>query len=341
VRLNRLVSLTLVALAASCGLAATPSLAATSLSGAGSTLAAPLVAEWAAAFEAFHGTTVSYDAAGSQAGINAISSRTVDFASSDAPLTSSQASSCSNCFQIPWSLTAVGIGYHIHGIGRSLYLTGAVLAQIYLGQISRWNDARIKALNPRAALPSLAITPIYSSTSGDTYTFTSYLSKVSAAWRNRVGAGLTVSFPTGTPAKTTSDATALLGATNGAVAYLGAAFLIANRLPAAAIQNAAGRFEYPNLSDIESAGRTVKHVPVGNALQIVDPPASAKTAYPISTFTYVIVPANAGKRSTLAQWISYAIGSGQEFGPALDYAALPSVVERASKATLTLFENAH
>jgi phosphate transport system substrate-binding protein len=141
------------------------------------------------------------------------------------------------------------------------------------------------------------------------------LSKVSATWRTRVGSGLSVSFPTGVSANSESAATSVLASTNGAIAYVGAPYLIANRLPVAAIENSAGRFEYPNLSEIESAAVTVTHVPASNALQIVDPPRSARIAYPISMFTYAIVPANAAQKPALAQWISYALGLGQQFGP--------------------------
>jgi phosphate transport system substrate-binding protein len=122
----------------------------------------------------------------------------------------------------------------------------------------------------------LKIVPIYSDASGSTYTFTLYLSRVSSAWRARVGHGLSVSFPTGIPANSSTAAT-LLQSTNGSLAYVGAAYLIAHGLPAAAIENSAGFFEYPNLSEIESAGRSVKHVPAANALDIVDPPGVRAT----------------------------------------------------------------
>jgi len=144
----------------------TRAMAGDTLSGAGSTLVAPILAEWAAAFQAFHGTVVRYDPVGSQAEIRDISSRTVDFAASVAALAHAEASVCQSCYQIPWSLSAIGIGYHVGGIGSTLRLTGGVLAEIYLGQISRWNDSRIKALNPRTPLPALRITPIYTGTSG-------------------------------------------------------------------------------------------------------------------------------------------------------------------------------
>jgi phosphate transport system substrate-binding protein len=310
------------------------------LSGAGSALAAPLVTEWAASFQVFFGTAVSYDEAGSQAGITAITARVVDFAASDAPLTSAQAAACQSCYQIPWSVSGIGIGYHISGIRRPLFLTGPLIAEIYLGAISRWNDPRITAVNPRGALPPLKITPIYGRT-GETYAFTSYLSKVSGTWRARVGSGFAVSFPSGIPANSDLAATAQLQSINGSIAYVGAPFLVADRLQVAAVENSAGRFEYPNLNNIESAAQTVKHVPPGNALQIVDPPRRARLAYPICTFTYAIVPANAPRRTTLAQWISYALGPGQQFGPRLDYAPLPPVVLRASNATLASFSASH
>jgi phosphate transport system substrate-binding protein len=329
VRASRLTCLAVVVGGAIAGAFPAGALASSGMTGAGSSLVAPLLAEWSAAFEGFHGTPVAYYPVGSQAGINDISARAVDFGMSDAPMTSAQRSACNGCYQIPCALSGIGIGYHLNGLGRSLYLNGDLLAAIYLGQITRWNDPRIKALNPRASLPRLKIVPIYLDSSGSTYTFTLYLSRVSAAWRESVGYGLSVSFPTGVPANS-STAAALLQSTNGAITYLGAAYLIARHLPAAAIANSAGLFEYPNLTEIESAGRSVKHVPATNALDIVDPPKSARIAYPIATFVYMIVPANASQKSLLGEWVSYVLGAGQAFGNSLDYVPRPSNVMRAS-----------
>jgi phosphate transport system substrate-binding protein len=128
--------------------------------------------------------------------------------------------------------------------------------------------------------------------------------------------------------------TAVLESTNGSIAYIAVSYLIAHSLPAAAIQNRAGKFEYPNLANIENAAKTVKHVPGNNELHIVNPPRSAKIAYPISTFTYAIVPASAPNGALLKQFITYAIGQGQSFGPALDFAPIPKVVLNAAKRTL-------
>jgi phosphate transport system substrate-binding protein len=303
-RLSRAVTVGFAALVLTAALPAGAAEADT-LSGAGSTLVAPLVAEWGVAFGVFNGTSVGYSEVGSQAGIRDLAGGAIDFAASDAPLSAAGATACKGCVQIPWSLSAIGIGYHLSGMREPLFLTPSLLAQIYLGQITRWNDRRLRALNPHGSLPALKITPIYVGSSGETYTFTTYLSKENSTWRARVGSGFDVAFSSGVPAASDAAATALLKSTSGAIAYVGAPFLVANRLPAAAVENAAGRFEFPNLSEIESAGKAVKHVPADNSLQIVAPPSSAPSAYPISTFTYVVVTTNTTKKSK----IGYALGA--------------------------------
>jgi phosphate transport system substrate-binding protein len=302
------------------------------LNGAGSTLVAPLEAEWASAFANKTGNTVNYQAVGSGTGITDISQRLVDFGASDAPLNPTQAAACNNCVQIPWALSATGVGFHISGIGNKLKLTGSVLAKIYLGQITNWNDPAIKSLNKHVNLPNLKITPIYRSDgSGDTYAFTNYLTDVSGAWKKNVNFSTSVSFPTGVGQKGNSGVTAALESTNGGIAYIAVSYLIAHEIPAVAIKNAAGKYEYPNLKNIESAAQTVKHVRSNNELHIVDPPKHAKIAYPISTFTYAIVPHGAKQAGLLKQFIKYDLTTGQHFGAALDFAPIPKVVLNAAK----------
>ncbi|HEY1510054.1 MAG TPA: phosphate ABC transporter substrate-binding protein PstS [Solirubrobacteraceae bacterium] len=304
------------------------------LTGAGSTLVAPIEAEWANAFDAKTGSSITYSAVGSGTGIKDISSRLVDFGASDAPMTPTQAITCHSCWQIPWALSATGVGFNLHGV-RRLKLSGPVLAEIYLGQITNWSDARIARLNKGTHLPNLTITPVFRSDgSGDTYAFTNYLSEVSSAFRGKVGFATTVSFPKGVGGNGNSGVTSVLESTNGSIAYIAVSYLIAHSLPAAAIQNAAGRFEYPNLVNIENAAKTVKHVPGNNELHIVNPPKRAKIAYPISTFTYAIVPQSAPNGDLLKQFITYAIGPGQSFGPGLDFAPIPKVVLNAAKRTI-------
>jgi len=297
-----------------------------SLTGAGSTLVAPLEAYWASDFNHRYGDSVTYSAVGSGTGIAQITARTVDFGASDAPLTSSQAAACKECIQIPWALTATGISYNVAGI-HSLRLTGPVLAEIYLGQITNWDSPVIAKLNKHVHLPNLAITPVYRSDgSGDTYAFTDYLSRISPTWKSKVGNSTTVSFPVGVGGKGNAGVSAVVSSTSGAIAYISASYIIAQGLPAAALQNAAGKYEYPNLAPIEAAASIVKSVPANNEMHIVDPPKSDKLAYPLSTFTYCIVPKGAPQAAALASWIYYAMTLGQSFGASLDFAPIPKVV---------------
>ena len=305
------------------------SASAAGLTGAGSTLVAPLMANWINGFEIKEGIPVKYGAVGSGAGIAQITARTVDFGASDAPLTPEQAAACNSCVQVPWALSATGIGFNVPGI-KKLNLSGSVLAGIYFGKITKWNDAKIKKLNPGAKLPGLTITPVFRSDgSGDTYTFTEYLSKISPAWKSEVGSATTVGWKAGVGAKGNSGITATVVKTPGAIGYISASYLIAAGLGAAAVQNKAGNFALPNLKNIESAASTVKSVSSSNAISITNPPAKAADAYPISTFTYAIIPHDAKQKGFLQQFANYCITIGQKYGAALDFAPLPKVVKEA------------
>jgi phosphate transport system substrate-binding protein len=333
-RVNRLFFLALPAVIATTVVGLTASAASAqggSLVGAGSTLIAPLMQHWSSDFKSKTGISVTYGAVGSGAGIAQITARTVDFGASDAPLSGAQASACNGCVQIPWALTATGIAYRLDGV-RSLKLTGPVLAQIYMGQITKWNDSRIRRLNKGVRLPNLAITPAFRSDgSGDTYAFTDYMSRVSRAWRRSIGFGTQVSFQHGVGGKGNDGIAAVVSSTNGSVGYISAAYIIAHGLKAAALRNRAGKFEFPNLSNIKSAGSSVKRVPGNNEMHIVNPSKRYRKAYPLSTFTYAIVPRRSQKANLLRQFINYAATMGQKFGPALDFSPIPKVVLKAAK----------
>ena len=302
---------------------------AASLTGAGSTLVAPLEAAWAIDFERRYGESVTYAGVGSGAGFAQISARTVDFGASDAPLTPSQAAACNRCIQIPWALGAVGISYNVPGV-RNLHLTGPVIANIYLGKITTWNAPAIAKLNKGVKLPNMKITPVFRSDgSGTTYGFTDYLSRISSQWKSQIGNSTTVSFPVGVGGKGSPGVTALVATTPGSIGYVEVAYIIAHHLNAAAIKNAAGKFVFPNLKNIEQAGSSVKHVPANNEMHIVNPPRKYKVAYPIATFTYAIAPLGSPKKKLLSSWIYYALSTGQAFGPALDFAPIPKVVFNA------------
>ena len=304
------------------------------LTGAGSTLVAPLMANWINGFEIKEGIPVKYGAVGSGTGIAQITARTVDFGASDAPLTPEQATACNGCVQIPWALSATGVGINIPGL-KKVNLTGKLLAGIYFGKVTNWNDPKIKKINPSAKLPNLAITPVFRSDgSGDTYAFTNYLSKISPAWKNEVGYATSVGFKAGVGAKGNAGITSTVTKTPGAIGYISASYLIAAGLGAAAIQNNAGNYEFPNLKNIESAASTVKSLPSSNAISITNPPKKATDAYPISTFTYAIVPHNAPQKGFLQQFLNYDVTIGQKYGAALDFAPLPKVVLNAAKAAI-------
>jgi len=328
----------LIAIVGTVGCMATISTAAASatITGAGSSLVAPLMANWINGFEARMNGTVklTYASVGSGTGIAQITARTVDFGASDAPLTPEQATACNGCVQIPWGLTATGLAFNIQGV-KKLNLSGPVISGIYFGKITKWNDPKIKKLNPGVKIPGVTITPVFRSDgSGDTYAFTNYLSKVSKAWKSERGFATSVSFPAGVGAKGNSGVTSVVQTTNGAIGYISASYILAAGMRAAAVQNEAGNFEYPNLKNISNAAEMVKSVPPSNELHIVNPPKKFSSAYPISTFTYAIAPHNAPQKSSLSEFILYAMTIGQKYGPALDFAPLPKVVLNAGKSAL-------
>jgi len=339
-RSKRLVSLTCAGLLAGCvcGLSAAAASAATpTLNGAGSTLVAPIEAEWAAVWDTANSTLVNYSPVGSGTGEKDIANGLVDFGASDAPL-SVYPTAPSNLVQVPWALTATGVSYHINGLkprNAVLRLTGPVIAAIYLGQITNWDNKQIRNLNKGVKIPNKRITVFWrSDSSGDTYAFTRFLSDVSPAFNSKVGSSTAVSFPVGVGAKGNGGMSTALAATNGGIAYIAASYLIASRQPAVAIKNAAGNYVVPNLSAISAAAGVFHNVPAGNQLTIVDPPKRAKKAYPISTYTYAFVPTNAPQGALIRSFIGYAITQGQQFGPSLDFVPLPKAVVNADEATL-------
>ena len=327
-----LVVLAVVALAAFAGRTQTASAKPTagSLVGTGATFPFPLISKWIPAVDNALGIRITYSATGSGAGIAQITARTVDFGASDAPLTPDQLTACKGCVVIPWALAGMSVPYNVPGLGSRLKLNGAVLANIFLGNITNWNAGAIKALNPGASLPDLKITPVYRSDgSGSTFAFTDYLSTVSPQWKSKVGKSTSVNFPAGTGARGSSGVAGVVKSTPGALTYVDAAYSIQNKFTFALIQNRAGGFATPGVRGVTAALSTLpKKVTNLAQLKIVDPPKSAgKKAYPISTFTYVIVPTNSGdKAADLRKFIYWAVTAGQKFGPPLYFVPLPASV---------------
>jgi phosphate transport system substrate-binding protein len=319
-----------------CAVTAAAASATTTLQGAGSTLIAPLEEEWAPAWAAATGNPApTYQAVGSGTGLKDIGSGLVDFGGSDAPLSAST-TPCNGCFQIPWALTATGVGWNVPGI-RKLNLTGKVLAEIYLGQITNWDNPQITKLNKGEHFPNLAITPLHRADgSGDSYAFTDYLSSVSSTFKSRVGRAVKPTFPVGPGATGNSGMVTVMTATKGAIAYIAVSYLIGHQLAAVAVQNAAGRFETPNYKNIANAASIVKHVPSNREMHIVNPPRGARIAYPISTFTYCILQPTdpLGNGAELKSFVDYAINGGQSLGPRLDFVKLPANIHAADQAAV-------
>jgi phosphate transport system substrate-binding protein len=298
------------------------------LVGAGSTFVAPLVQQWEADYvKSPAAVTITYGAIGSGGGVDQITARTVDFGASDAPLSTDQAAACKGCIQIPWSLGAVAITYNVKGLQNKIHLTGPVIADMFMGKITSWNDPEIAKLNPGASLPDTHITPVYRSDgSGTSFAFTDWLTKVSPDWANNVGTSTQPPFPTGTGAEHSSGVVAAVQATDGAVTYVDLAYVQANDLQYALLQNAAGNYPEPGTKSVIEAAKVGTSNPDGS-ISLVNPPASAADAYPDATFTYVIVPQDSSKASTLKDFLKYAIGpTGQGFGPDLGYPKLPASI---------------
>ena len=334
--MKRFVIPTLVLLAAALVATAGASTKGQTLAGAGSTFVSPLVQTWQQPYEAATGVHVDYNPIGSGGGIQAISNRSVDFGTSDAPLTPDQFNACKGCVQIPWTASATSIAYNLPGAPPHLKITGQVLANIYLGKVTKWNDASIKKLNPGVNLPDTAVTPIFRSDgSGTTYNFTDYLSKVSGEFRSKVGVGTQVNFPTGVGGRGSSGVSAVLSRTNGGIIYVDVAFAVKNHFSFFSVKNKAGRYQLPGSRQIKAAMATVKHVTPDNKISIVDPARTAPIAYPVCTFTYVILPLKSNNAAALRKIVFWGMTGGvKTYGPALRFVQVPPVVLSASEKTL-------
>jgi len=315
---------------------AKPARQTSTISGAGSTFVAPLVSQWISPIGGAYGIELQYSAIGSGGGIAAITARTVDFGASDAPLTSDQFAACNGCVQIPWALGGTSIMYNLPGVKNLLHMDGATLAKIFMGQITKWNDPAIAALNKGVSLPSTAITIAHrSDNSGTTYNLTDYLSSVSPAWKAQLGTGVAVNWPVGVGGKGSSGVAGVVSSTPGAIGYADVAYALANHLKYFAMKNNSGKFTTPGARGILAAATSDQKPAADNSLSIVNPPKKFANAYPISTFTYVIVPMQSSKAADLKHFLFWAVTKGQTgtYTAKLRFVPLPkSVLVVAEKA---------
>jgi phosphate transport system substrate-binding protein len=253
-------------------------------------------------------------------------------------MTPDQFSACGGCVELPWALSATAVMYNLPGLPNNLHITGPILAGIYLGQIKKWNDPKIKAVNKGVNLPSTDITPVYrSDSSGTSFNFTTYLNTVSPKWKSQVGRGTTVNWPAGVGARGSSGVSGVISRTEGAVGYADIAYALKNHLKFFSVQNRAKKFARPGLAGIQAAAQADrKFNPQSNELSIVNPPGSARfaKAYPICTYTYVILRTKSEKANLLKPFITWALTTGQQYGRPVIFQPIPKYVVARGKATL-------
>jgi phosphate transport system substrate-binding protein len=326
--------------------ATTPPSGSGTISGAGSTFAAPVYEQWASAQS---GLTVNYQAVGSGAGITAIESKVVDFGASDPPLKPEDeetiAKNGSPAVQIPMFLGAITVSYNLPGVKSGLKLNGKTLGDIFIGKLKTWNDPEIKALNPGVSLPSTAITVIHrSDSSGTTSGFTSFLSEVDPEFKSKVGEGKEVPWPSGTGAKGNSGVAGAVKQTVGAVGYVEQAYALQNNFTYAAIQNKAGSYVLPTLASTSAAGEGVT-IPANLGIKVVNSPAP--TAYPITSQTFIVLnkdlckagsPGGEEAAKGVVKFVEYGLGAGQEILKEADYAKLPAPILAKSEAAVKTLE---
>jgi phosphate transport system substrate-binding protein len=333
--------LSIIALAAAALVATTGALAggsaskAGTLNGAGATFPFPLISQWQKDYESKTGTKINYNPIGSGGGIAAITARTVDFGASDAPLTADQFNACKGCVQIPWVLSSTSVMYNVPGVPNNLKLTGTIVANIYLGKITKWNDPAITKINPGVNLPDTKVTPVWRSDgSGTTFNFTDYLSSVSPEFKSKVGNSTQVNWPVGVGGRGSSGVSGVVRNTDGGIGYADIAYALANKIKFARIQNRDGKFVTPGLRAIAAAASLVKSVPANNEVHLVNPPKGNPLAYPICTFSWVLLPLKSDKAAELRKFVFYALTQGQKLGPKLLFVPIPKVVLVAAEKTL-------
>jgi phosphate transport system substrate-binding protein len=300
------------------------------LTGAGATFPYPLYKEWFAAYATKTGVKINYQSIGSGGGIRQLSEGTVDFGASDSPMTDAEMAKAKGgpVLHIPTVLGAVVVTYNIPNLSQPIKLTGPVLADIFLGRIKKWNDARIAQLNSGISLPNTDILPVRRAEgSGTTFIFTDYLSTVSPAWAQGPGRGKEVNWPVGAGARGNEGVSGMVKQTPGSIGYVELAYAKQNRLSYAWIQNAAGTFVEPSIESVTAAAAGKMSTLGANSdyrISVVNAPGA--NAYPISSFTWLLVyqrQADATKGRKLLDFVRWALTDGQQSASKLDYAPLP------------------
>jgi phosphate transport system substrate-binding protein len=330
-----------VAVLALGSLAAT-TLGGTNLSGGGATFPAPIYKRWVETFQQSHpDTKIDYQSQGSGFGIKGIIAKTLDFAGSDAPMNKKeQAQAGGEIVHIPMVGGAVVAAYNLPGYRGELKLTGPVLADIFMGKISKWNDPKIAALNQGAALPDVSITPAYRTDgSGTTFVFTSYLATQSEEFKGSVGAAKEVKWPRGQGGKGNEGVTGVVQQTSGSIGYIELNYAIQNKIPFALMQNKEGNFVKASPDTVAAAGESAVDQ-MGTSLAVNIWNQSGKDAYPISAFTYIIVYKDLGylkddaRKKALVEFLKWAAHDGQQVAKEMEYAPLSPGEQKKVEAVI-------
>lgn len=303
------------------------------ITGSGATFPYPLYAKWFNEYRRVEpSVAINYQSIGSGGGIRQLIDNTVDFGASDAPMTDEELKKAfdrnkKNVLHIPTVLGAVVVSFNLPQVKTSLKLNAKVISAIFRGEIQKWNDPKVQALNSEVALPNLYIQPVYRSDgSGTTAVFTDYLAKADPIWKQKVGAGKAVKWPVGQGGKGNEGVAGVIKQSSGAIGYLELVYAKNNDLSVALIQNAKGAFASPTLeSIIEAAASALDTMPADFRVSITNPERNEK-AYPISAFTYLLVyqKMDHSVGGKIKEFLKWALGEGQAYAANLSYAPLPA-----------------
>jgi phosphate transport system substrate-binding protein len=318
------------------GSAANPAAGGGQINGAGATFPNPIYSKWFSEYKKLHpDVAINYQPIGSGGGIRQLTNQTVFFGATDGPMTDEQLKGAPGpILHLPTVLGAVVPVFNVSGV-TDLKFSGAVLADIYLGKIKKWNDAAIAKLNAGVSLPATDIAVVHRSDgSGTTYIFVDYLSKVSPAFKTTVGVNTAVNWPVGVGGKGNEGVAGLVSQTPGAIGYVELIYALQTKTPFGAVQNAAGEFVKASADSVTKAAAGAA-IPEDFRVSITNPPGAG--AYPISSFTWLLLYENAsdkGRAKTMVDFVRWAITDGQKFATELGYAPLPPNVVSQETAAL-------
>ena len=321
-----------------CALLAVPALAQTKLNGAGATFPNPIYSKWFSEYHKLHpDIEINYQSIGSGGGIRQVIAGTVDFGASDGPMTDDQLKEAKmKILHFPTVLGADVPAYNIPGVNAELKFTPDALAGIFLGKITKWNDKALTGPNPGVSLPDRDIIVVHRSDgSGTTYIWTDYLSKISPEWQSQAGKGTSVKWPVGLGGKGNEGVAGSIRQLQGSIGYVELIYAVQNNISYGSVKNAAGNFVKASLESVTAAAASAPKMPADFRISITNPPG--KDAYPISSFTWLLIPAqakDASRSKILADFLNWMVTDGQRMTAALSYAPLPEGVVQKEKEAI-------